>query len=288
MPPVSAKHARAAGADQEKLPMRWIVALRRLAYARRWRQRHPGQPVPGEVLYYLHIGKTGGSFIKRVVKDPTSFVVEPQLLVPFGHNIRHEHLPAGSRFILGTRDPLTRFVSGFHSRRRRMGERGRQRLKRAERAAFARFATPNDLAEALSAADPAARAAAEAAMRAVRHVNEPHEWWFADRARLEADIRAGRVDRVRQEHLNAELRAVLEAHGFVLAPGKLEDRPRVHINPDGDGPALSPLAEANLRRHYAADYAFLDWLDGLGLTGGAGAAQPRSAASAAARSSAPS
>lgn len=249
--------------------MRWIVALRRLDYARKYKARHPGTPVPREVLYYLHIGKTGGTFFKKTAKDPGSFTHEPMLLIPLGHNIKHPHLPRGSRFILGTRAPASRFVSGFLSRRRR-GTTGRNRQSRAERAAFARFDSPNALAEALDAADAATRRDARAAMRAIRHVNEPHQLWFPDRARLADDIAAGRVFRVRQEHLVADMRAVFAATGFVVAPDKLESRPRAHVAPDGADKHLGERARANLRVHYADDRAFLDWLDAQGMTGAGG------------------
>ena len=249
--------------------MRWIVALRRFDYARKYRIRHPGEDVPAEVLYYLHIGKTGGTFFKKTVKDAGTFTHEPMLLIPLGHNIKHQHLPRGSRFILGTRAPDSRFVSGFLSRRRR-GTTGRNRQSRAERAAFARFDGPNALAEALDAPDAPTRRAARAAMRAIRHVNEPHTLWFPDRARLAGDIAAGRVYRVRQEHLVADMRAVFAATGFDLAPDKLDSRPRAHAAPAGADKHLSARARANLREHYAGDYAFLDWLDARGLTGAAG------------------
>lgn len=240
--------------------MRWIVTLRHWHYRRRWRGRRPGEPCPAEALYFLHIGKTGGSFVKHVLKDGGSFTAEPRLLIPFGHNITAAHLPAGAHYLFGVRAPLKRFVSGFESRRRK-GEKRAGALSRGERAAYARFADANALAEALSAAEAGTRAEAEAAMRAIRHVNEPHALWFPDRDRLGADLRAGRAHRLRQEALNADLRAALEAEGFALTPGRLEARPRVHTTPAAAKRVLSPLAEANLRRHYAEDLAFLDWVE---------------------------
>lgn len=98
-------------------------------------------------------------------------------------------------------------------------------------------------------------------MRAIRHVNEPHAQWFPDCDRLADDLRAGRAHRLRQAHLTADLRAALEAEGFALAPGLLETRPHVHVAPQAARVALSPRAEVNLRRHYAADLAFLDWIE---------------------------
>lgn len=241
--------------------MRFLIPLRRLDYARRFRRRNPGQRAPGEAVYFLHIGKTGGSFVKSVIKDPGSFAGAGVLLVPLGHNFKHPHLPRGSRFVFATRDPATRFVSGFHSRRRRRDDRGRNRWSRAEARAFARFETPNAPAEALSAPDPATRRDARAAMRAIRHLREPHVSWFPDTERLHADIMAGRALRIRQEHLNADTRAVFEALGLAPRAEALEGRAPVHVNRSDQGRALSPQALDNLRAHYAADYDFLAMLD---------------------------
>ncbi|MBK5928385.1 hypothetical protein, partial [Rhodobaculum claviforme] len=195
--------------------MRAIVWLRQLDYARRYRRRHPGA-VPAPV-FMLHIGKTGGTFVKRVLKDPDLFVQQPVLFVPFGHNIRHCHLPEGARFLFCTRDPVRRFASGFASRQRMGRPPSHRPWSRAEAAAFARFATANDLAEALDSADTAEQAAARAAMGAIKHVAQPHSHWFSDRARLARDIAAGRALRVRQEALVPDLEAVLARLGCRLA-----------------------------------------------------------------------
>lgn len=244
--------------------MRFLIPLRRLDYACRFRRRHPGQRVPAETVYFLHIGKTGGSFVKSVIKDPDSFAAPGVLMVPLGHNFKHHHLPRGSRFVFATRDPATRFVSGFHSRQRRRDDRGKNRWSRAEARAFATFETPNALAEALSAADPATRRDAQAAMRAIRHLREPHVSWFSDTDRLRADIAAGRALRIRQEHLNVDTRAVFETLGLAPRADALEGRAPVHVNRSDGGRALSPQAQANLRAHYAADYDFLAMLDAAG------------------------
>lgn len=248
--------------------MRLLVPLRRWDYARRWRARHGTSARGLPVVYLLHIGKTGGTFLKTLLRTPGALTAEPVLFVPFGHNIRHDHLPRGAGFIFATRDPLTRFVSGFRSRLRKGRPATFRDWTRAEAAAFARFATPNALAEALSDDDPAARAAARAAMAGIKHVAQPQVSWFPDRGRLAEDIAAGRVLRLRQEHLATDTAAVLARLGCQLAPGQIEALGRPHANPRSDDSALSPRAETNLRAHYAGDIAFLDWLDTEGLPGG--------------------
>lgn len=246
--------------------MRWIVALRRMDYVRRFRRHFPDRPRPTDVFYYLHIGKTGGTFVTDLSKDPTMFERAPCPFIRLTHNLKHHHMPQGARFVFGTRDPVQRFVSGFYSRK---VLRKRGRLSRGEARAFARFETPNQLAEALDATDQILRGAAQDAMASIEHVNAPHHSWFKDRERLAADIRSGHAFRVRQEALNADLRAALAANGFRISRSMLEDRPRAHSSPVKLDKALSDKAVANLKAFYAKDFEFLQWLDDQGLTGAA-------------------
>lgn len=262
--------------------MRLIVWLRRLDYSRRYRRRHPQAPRWPEPFYMLHIGKTGGTFTKRILKNPAAFAAEPVLFVPFGHNIRHDHLPAGARFMFCTRDPVSRFVSGFSSRQRKGQPTTYREWSRGEAEAFARFDSPNALAEALGAPDAATRDAARAAMAAIKHVGQPHAVWFPDRARLAADIAAGRAVRLRQEHLAADLTGLLARLGCRLTDGLLEGLGRPHANPNPAAAALSPAGRANIAAHYAEDLAFLRWLDAQGLAGGPPAAADGPAAAVAA------
>ena len=248
--------------------MRILVPIRRLDYRRRYLRRHPGAPRDLPVVYVLHIGKTGGTFLKTIIKDPTSFAAEPVLFVPFGHNIRHEHLPEGARFLFATRDPVRRFTSGFYSRKRKGRPATFREWTKGEAAAFGRFDSANALAEALSAPEAGTRAAAADAMAAIKHVGQPHTHWFADRARLARDIAAGRAMRIRQEHLNGDLGAILGRLDCALRPGLIDGLGTLHANTYDAGAELSETALANLRRHYADDYAFLDWLDAQGLRGG--------------------
>lgn len=247
--------------------MRLIVALRRFDYARRYRRRHPQAPRGLTPLYVLHIGKTGGTLMKKILKNPACFADEGTLFVPFGHNIRHDHLPRGARFAFATRDPAKRFLSGFYSRKRKGQPATYREWTKAEAAAFARFETARALAEALDAPDPVEQAAAKTAMAAIKHVGQPHTHWFPDRARLEGDIAAGRAHRIRQEALEADFTALTARMGCRLHPGVFADLGTPHANRYDADAGLSPRALANLRAHYAEDYAFLDWLDAAGLPG---------------------
>lgn len=244
--------------------MRAIVWLRRFDYRRRYNKRHPTAAMTSiPVVYYLHLGKTGGSFAKTVLRDADSFTDEGVLFVPFGHNITQRHLPAGSSYFFATRDPVSRFVSGFYSRKRKGQPTSFRDWSRGEARAFGRFAEANELAEALDDPDPEQRAEARAAMRAIKHVREFQHDWFPDRIRLAADLAAGRANRLRQEHLNSDMKALFASLGAPLAENALASRAPVHANIYTRAPQLSERAYANLRAHYAADYVFLSELDQL-------------------------
>ena len=112
---------------------------------RRWHGRAEARPV-----HFLHVGKTGGTAFKHAVRaapPPLSrYVIH---LHP--HRVVLRDVPEGERFPFFLRDPVTRFVSGFHSRQREGRPRYRTRWSPEERKAFERFPTPDALA--LSADD---------------------------------------------------------------------------------------------------------------------------------------
>jgi hypothetical protein len=239
--------------------MKSIVRLRTWDYTRKYRRRNPHARPPFRYVYVLHIGKTGGTFLKQYTKNPTRRAREDAVIVSFGHNIKHDHLPREAEFIFATRDPVARFVSGFGSRFRR-GPTGQKSWSRAEAWAFERFPEVSALAEALASADSAIQRDAHRAMRAIRHVNEPQHSWFGDEKRLLADIAAGRAHRLRQETLTQDVIAVLERIGCPVRPDLIEEMRPVHTAPSREA-TLSAEAQEAVREFYSKDYAFLKLLE---------------------------
>lgn len=225
------------------IPWRWRVRAR--ALLRRLRGR--------EAVHILHIGKTGGTAVRAALRDHRSdgrFDLELHW-----HWTRLRDVPRGERVVFFLRDPVDRFVSGFDNQRRGAKPRYEHAWTEAERTAFARFETAAELALALGAADPERRRAAEAAMRGIDHVSTSFWDWIGDESYFR-----GRTTDVYfvgfQETLDsdfARLRDLLELPATVQLPA---DDVEAHRRPAPPSP-LPLEAEAQIRRWYAADYAFI-------------------------------
>lgn len=202
--------------------------------------------------HFLPIPKTGGSAIGEALR-PAELSGNYHLV--FGPHRRGLcEVPEGEQFFFGVRDPLSRFVSGFHSRQRQGGPGHPRPWRPEEVPVYWRFSTPNDMAVALSSSDDDDRAAAEAAMQAIRHFRSYWEW-FGDEEHLTS--RSGDLLMILfQERLDED---------FEILAGKLgvtaslpTDDVRAHRTPVIADRRLTDVAVENLRRWYRRDYDFLD------------------------------
>src|SRR5262245_9750479 len=128
------------------------------------------------IVHILHIGKTGGSAVNDALRanlDTRTYKIELH-----GHGFALDEVPVGDKVVFLVRDPISRFVSGFFSRKR-MGEpRYHIPWSPGEAAAFRSFGTPNELAIALSSEDSNTRESAVQAMKSIQHVNSSYWDWF--------------------------------------------------------------------------------------------------------------
>jgi hypothetical protein len=221
--------------------------------AHRWRDRNKPR------LHFLHIGKTGGTAIKHVLRDerPTQYRV---LLHP--HRIHLADVPAGEKVALVVRDPVGRFVSGFNSRIRRGGPAHPREWSPAEAVAFERFPTAESLALALGSADPAEAAAARDAVEAMAHLRVHQTAWFGDldalRARQDDLLMVGR-----QWALAEDFGRLADLIGLPTR-SLPTDESASHRTPVGFDTTLSDRARAAVQQWYADDYALLAELQRLG------------------------
>ena len=84
----------------------------------RWWHREEKLPAAlrtTDPVHFLHIGKTGGTAIKAALKAYPPAVT----LHVHPHRFALADVPRGERVFFFVRDPLSRFVSAFHSRKRR-------------------------------------------------------------------------------------------------------------------------------------------------------------------------
>lgn len=211
-------------------------------------------------VHFLHVGKTGGTAIKyaieRAGQSAAQGAARPWTVHLHRHGVTLRDVPEGEKFFFFVRDPLSRFVSGFYSRQRKGRPRYPGQWSRQEREAFDRFPTPDRLASALSSANEEERASAKAAMTDISHVRDSYWRWFENE-----DYFLSRLDDLFfigfQKTLSGDfeiLKSRLRLPGGLMLPS---DDVQSHANPRDLDRRLTDVSVANLRRWYAADFAFL-------------------------------
>lgn len=126
-----------------------------------------------EVIHFLHIGKTGGTAVKHAL---SSHLVENQRVIYLhDHHVTIDLLPKKDRFFFFLREPISRFVSGFYSRKRQGLPRYHFPWNKEEKEAFSYFETPEVLACSLSSDDCALKRRSIAAMRGIQHIRDTYE-----------------------------------------------------------------------------------------------------------------
>lgn len=216
------------------------------------------------MIFYVHVGKTGGTAIKRQVR--AHFGVqkskEPQIIKNGIVLLNHVSLegavqkfgaPSGIAFAF--RDPTARFISGFYCRQR-MGWPDHKALWDArEAAAFAHFDTANDLAEALNTSDLKQRAAAHFAMNAIRHLRKGYAFHFGDMTSFFLDYGSLIKACVDTTNIDNEGADFLKKIGLSIPKGTEFSKPKQKVEyPRG----LSETATQNLREFWAVEYEYYE------------------------------
>ena len=226
------------------------------------RGTHDRQPVP---VHFLHIGKTGGTALKHAIGSAQESSSGDRARLPYvvhlhRHPVGLRDVPVGERFFFFVRDPVSRFVSGFHSRQRRGQPRYSGQWSEQERDAFQRFGTPDRLAAALSSVNDEERACAETAMTSIPHVRDSYWKWFESEeyfvTRLDDLLFIGF-----QKHLCEDfeiLKSRLRLPNDLALP---DDDVHSHANPRHLDTTLGDAAVANLYRWYEEDFRFLKLCD---------------------------
>ena len=208
-----------------------------------------------ERAHMLHIGKTGGTAVKTALGPHVTLGRYDIRLHP--HTVGLRDIPAGEKVFFFLRDPISRFVSGFLSRKRQGRPRYNSPWSAAEKKAFTKFATPNELASALAHSEDHVRQTAVTAIRGIRHVNASYWDWFESpeyfRSRLDAILFVGF-----QETLDADferLKVLLDLPSGLLLP---TDAVNAHKNPFAAQQEMDSSARAALEDWLARDYEFID------------------------------
>lgn len=206
------------------------------------------------VVYFLHIGKAAGSQVKQMMAQVNS-AQDRVVMKALSHDVSLIDLPEPSDYFFSIRDPISRFRSGFYSRKRRGRPLNDIEWSPHEERAFAEFEHAADLAEALFA-DGERGMRAVAAMKSIRHTAQDQVDWFA----LAGDIFSTRppVWALRQEHLATDMKVLLERLELDVAPEARRDAKGAHANDYSGIPEISERGKENLRSWYAQDFAFYE------------------------------
>lgn len=210
----------------------------------------PGRPR----IHFLHIRKTGGTAIKKALADNTKR--GKYEIVLHKHNVKFNDVPRGERVVFFLRDPVSRFVSGFNSRKRQGMPRYYMPWNPGEAVAFGRFETANELALALASLDKTARDAAEFAMRSIKHVNSSYWDWFGGEAyflsRMQDIFFVGFQESLDTDF--ARLRSLLGLPDVIVLPS---NEVEAHRGPQDAPKKLDDEAIEAIRAWYQADYEFI-------------------------------
>ena len=127
-------------------------------------------------IHFLHIGKTGGTVVKSVLKE---FLEAPEYtLILHGHGTALEDVPKGDSVIFFLRDPVSRFISGFYSRQRKGLPRFYVEWRPLEKEVFEHFSTPNEIAVSLANEHSDNHVLAVTAMKSVPHFKAYRKWYI--------------------------------------------------------------------------------------------------------------
>ena len=234
-------------------------------------------------LHFIHIGKTGGTAIKRGLQSSKSAYWRDEDAhkvreTPYGriqlhrHRFRMRHVPPGDYVFFCVRDPIDRFVSAFYSRLNKGQPRYYVEWTDAERRAFEAFPTPQQLALALASEDREQRALASWALRNIRQMRSMIRFVGTPpqlRPRLRQVVYIGRQETLATDW--EQLKSLLQLPPDAKLPTA---RRRAHRRDPSLDATLDPDATAALRRWYQNDYVLLGYCDAVRAWKGWGAGPP--------------
>lgn len=205
-----------------------------------------------EIIHFLHIGKAAGTQVRHLAQALNA-QQDDLHIIKHAHHVKFNDLPRKSRYFFSIRDPLSRFVSGFYSRKRKGQPRIYSEWSAHERRAFKNFEHAADLAESLFESTPRG-AKASFAINSIRHTSQNQVDWF-DRAGFFLKVRPP-VYIIRQEHFDTDWAGFLDRIG-IDGPIETEaDSVVSHRNDYTDIPPLTEKAKANLTAWYCQDIEF--------------------------------
>lgn len=208
-------------------------------------------------IKFLHIGKTGGSFIKYIINKVDT---NGKLELRYHHNSILDGNTGPCIFFV--RDPVKRFISGFISRLRKGQPRIYSEWSRDEQIAFTNFKTPDELATSLSSSDKYIYNKAIHAMNSISHVKMGLSHYLIDidniKKHKDKIIYVGKT-----ETMNNDLENVIKMLGYnYIISNDDMDNINTHKTPANyeHMKCLSDLGKQNIIKYFSKDYEIIKYL----------------------------
>ena len=207
-----------------------------------------------DTIIFLHIGKNAGTQIMNLASQLEFYGIN---IEKFQHYEKFDSLPLGNKYFFSIREPISRFKSGFYSRKREGMPRHYSKWSEHEQIAFKNFKTANDLAESLFKNTKMGYLAAQA-IQSITHTSMHQIDWFNKYAFFELNPP---IWIIRQENFVEDFDKFLIKLGLKINSKDLNiltDDIGSHKNKYDKKIEFSDLAVSNLKRWYARDYIFYD------------------------------
>jgi len=209
---------------------------------------------------FIHISKCAGTEIKRHIEYINSN--SNVSIKASWHDVNLDQIPEDEHYFFSIRDPITRFVSEFYSRKRKDWPRFDREWSFKESSAFADFPHANLLAESLLS-DGIEGDRARRAMSSIGFIWKNQVDWFNQEGNFL--ISRPPLHLIRQEHFDKDFSSFLQkidvGSGLILK----RDFVLSHMNDYSEVPQLSDLAISNLKQWFEKDIKFYqlcsDWID---------------------------
>ena len=221
----------------------------------------------GRTIHFLHIGKNAGTQVANIAEQ-VNRVSASHVIVPQRHGVLLRDLPYEDPYFFSIRCPISRFRSGFYSRKRKGQPRIYSEWTPHDAIAFSEFEHANDLAESLFAEGELGHKAC-AAINSIRHTAENQRDWFSCYGNF-LTVRPP-VWIVRQERFETDFKTFMSRAFPDIDASAIDftiDNVASHKNDYTDTPPLSDRAIENLKHWYAQDIAFCgmceDWIEAGG------------------------
>ena len=207
-------------------------------------------------ICFLHPGKTGGTYLKSVIRHNESNWTQPIMLMSHRASLKSTRNEFGPdrKLAFTYRDPVDRFVSAFQSRRRQGRPTYNRNWSPGEAISFMYFETASSLAEALDSSDERLKSAALFAFKAIMHIKKDYQFHFGNLSIL-ADELPNILACLDVAQIDQKLPLFLDRIG--ISDVEMPPAADVHANPETPE-MLSEHALRNLKAYWEVEFAFFD------------------------------